>query len=151
MATRPPVIEHKTSGGSVPAMRIWGATSYLHQFFTASSLVVSTSTNPVAKTSSVKQHTRIRYPGGPAVTVSQHDRSFLPSSGGGGGAKPGNRFWCERSTGEGAAKVTTSRQFAYTGSWKNLKAWAKASRTGAVFVLRNSSGRSEVIAPPPTP
>jgi hypothetical protein len=151
MATRPPVIQHTTSGGSVPAMKIWGATSYLHQYFSASSLPVSTVVAPVAKTASVDQHTRTRYPGGPARTVRSHGRAFLQASGGGGGARPGNRFWCERSTGEGQSKVTTARQFAYEGSWANLKKWAKASRTGATFVLRNSSGRSEVIAPPATP
>jgi len=151
MTTRPPVLEHRTTGGNVPAMKIWGATSLLHQYFAASSLPLSTATAPVEKTASVGQHTRIRYPGGPARTVRAHSRAFLKGSGGGGGARPGNRFWCERSTGEGESKVTVARQFAYEGSWKNLKKWAKASRTGATFVLRNSSGRSETIAPAPTP
>jgi hypothetical protein len=151
MATRPPILQHTTSGGGVPAMKIWGATSYLHQFFGASSLAVSAAVAPTPKTAAVGQHTRTRYPGGPARTVRAHDRAFLKGSGGGGGARPGTRFWCERSTGEGESKVTTARQFAYEGTWKNLKDWAKASRTGASFVLRNSSGRSEVIAPPATP
>jgi hypothetical protein len=53
---------------------------------------------------------------------------------------PGRPFQLETSTGTGAAKVTTVRQFTFTGTFLDLRAAISAGATGNL-VLRSPGGR----------
>ena len=146
MATRPASITISPDQG-VLALPLWinGPSAYLSAYFDASFWNELGSTAPTAVTTEVAGHSRRRYPGGPTSGVDPHERTGLPPAPGGGGAKPGERFWCERTTGTGANRVTQARQFTYQGKWSDLRAFAEAAKTGLPFTLRNHSGRSDVI------
>jgi len=58
---------------------------------------------------------------------------------------PGRPFWLETSVGSGAAKVTTVRQFTFTGTFRDLKAAVTAGAVAAL-VLRSPGGKSYPIA-----
>jgi hypothetical protein len=58
---------------------------------------------------------------------------------------PGRPFWLETSTGTGAQKVTTVRQFTFTGTFLDLRAAISAGATGNL-VLRSPGGRGIDIA-----
>jgi hypothetical protein len=145
MATRPPsvtIIPNQTLG-----LTLWirGAETYLDSFFDPSFRQVQGYGTVSPVTSSVAGHSRRRFPGGPATGVDPHSRTGLPPAPGGSAAKPGEKFWCERTTGTGANRVTRARQFTYQGSWSDLRAFAEEAQTGLPFTLRNNSGRSDVI------
>lgn len=145
MANRPPVIKHRAADSTGISLVIYGPTSLLTQYFSNQALEVVAAVTPSQNTSQVNLHGRRRFPGGPVSTVSPHNRTGLPRSGSGGGAKPGNKFWCERIVDDGANDKVVARQFTYEGSWTDLKTFAQAARTGAAFKLRNHSGRAETV------
>lgn len=58
---------------------------------------------------------------------------------------PGRPFWLETSTGTGASKVTTVRQFTFTGTFLDLRA-AISAGANANLVLRSPGGRGLDIA-----
>jgi hypothetical protein len=143
MSTRPPSVRHIAGANLV----IIGATSLLDNYFAAASLVPETLAPSQTVIEEVASHTRRRYPGHVGYGVTAHARVTTTEVGrNGGGASPGERFWCERPTGSGALRKANAVQFSYIGSWKDLKAFARANITGASFVLRNKTGRSVVIA-----
>ena len=143
MTSRPPILRH-TAGAN---LTLFGATSLLDNFFASSSFQVASSATPEVIIESVAQHTRRRYPGDNGHIVQSHARVTTDEvSEAGGGAKPGDSFWCERTEGgEGSPSTVVARQFAYTGTWKDLKAFARANVTGGNFRLRNHSGRSIIV------
>jgi hypothetical protein len=125
---------------------IIGATSLLDNYFAAASLVPESQSPAVVVIEAVAAHTRKRYPGHVGHGVTAHARVTTTEVGkSGGGANPGEKFWCERPTGSGALRKSNAVQFSYIGTWKDLKAFARANITGANFILRNKSGRSVVI------
>jgi hypothetical protein len=142
MATRPPIIRHQATS----SLFLLGATSLLDNYFASASILPVSAVAPVARNEAVAQHTRRRYPGDVGHGVSAHARSTTTEVGRAGSpAQPGKRFWCERPSGEGPLRKSNAVQFSYLGSWKDLKAFARAQGIGANFILRNSSGRSVVI------
>jgi hypothetical protein len=142
MATRPVSNRHAATA----TLTLIGPTTYLSQFFAASSLPLRASLPVTTKDQVVKFHVRRRGPGAPGSVVKQHSRSVSSERGvSGSQAKPGERFWCERPSGTGAARRSNARQFSYEGSWKDLKEFARLRRTGADFILRNSNGVSVTI------
>lgn len=142
MATRPAIVRHNAG----PNLKIIGATSLLDNYFSSASLVPEAVGPPVLVIEAVAQHTRKRYPGHQGHSVTAHARATTTEVGkAGGGASPGEKFWCERPTGTGALRKSNAVQFSYLGSWKDLKAFARTNIVGASFVLRNRSGRSVVI------
>jgi hypothetical protein len=142
MTTRPASNRHAATA----ALTLIGPTSYLSQFFASSSLPLQSAAAVTTKAQTVRVHVRRRGPGAPGSVVKQHPRSVSSETGNAGSqAKPGERFWCERPSGTGAARRSNAKQFSYEGSWKDLKAFARLRRTGADYILRNSSGRSVVI------
>lgn len=54
---------------------------------------------------------------------------------------PGRPFWLETSTGTGASKVTTVRQFTFTGTFRNLRAAIEAGALGDMIV-RSPGGKA---------
>jgi hypothetical protein len=118
----------------------------LDNYFAAASLVLESQSSPQPVIESVASHTRRRYPGHVGHSVTAHARVTSTEVGrSGGGASPGEKFWCERPTGTGALRKSNAVQFSYIGTWTDLKAFARANITGANFILRNKSGRSVVI------
>lgn len=102
----------------------------------------------VAVTSTVKQHTRRRYPGDPGVTVTGHSRTRndekpLPKL-----TLPGNNAWIEYETTVGLETVTRSEQFTFTGSFTDLKDWVR-SQAAQAFVLRSPWGEPFDVTPGP--
>lgn len=57
---------------------------------------------------------------------------------------PGRPFWLETSTGTGASKVTTVRQFTFTGTFRDLETAVRAGAT-ADLVLRSPWGEAVKI------
>ena len=142
MSTRPPSVRHIAGANLV----IIGATSLLDNYFAAASLVPETQAPSQTVIEEVASHTRRRYPGHVGHGVTAHARVTTTEVGrNGGGASPGEKFWCERPTGTGALRKSNAVQFSYIGTWKDLKAFARANIVGANFILRNKSGRSVVI------
>jgi hypothetical protein len=54
---------------------------------------------------------------------------------------PGRPFWLETSTGSGSSKVTTVRQFTFTGTFRTLRAAVAAGALGDL-VLRSPGGKA---------
>jgi hypothetical protein len=142
MATRPPIVRHQAGTG----LQLLGATSLLDNYFNPSSFTAVSAITPTVETEAVASHSRKRYPGHAGYGVSAHSRSKL--KGGtepGSNALPGQRFWCERPTGQGLLRKSNAVQFAYIGTWKALQQFARSNIVGANFILRNHSGESALI------
>lgn len=124
-----------------------GNRSELEKYFSPGSLTLIAAIEGADGTATVKAHSRKRYPGGPTATVAGHSRrvSGLKAYGG-GGALPGERFYCERPTGEGPSRKSNAQAFSYLGTWAELKRRARAARTGTTFTLRNKSGKAIEVA-----
>jgi hypothetical protein len=134
------------------SVTLLGDRTELEKYFSAGSLTLIPAIEGQDGTATVRQHSRRRYPGGPGATVAGHDRrvSGLKAYGG-GGALPGERFYCERPTGEGPLRRSNAQAFSYLGTWAELKRRARAARVGTTFTLRNKSGKAIEIAPPAAP
>jgi hypothetical protein len=137
MATRPPAKRHRASA----TLTLIGATSLLDDYFTAATIPVAVTPASVVQNQAVNAHVRKRYPGHVGIAVPAHARvTTTEGSFSGGGAQPGKTFWCERPTGTGPLRKSNARQFTYIGTWDDLKAFARANKTGTQFILRNHSG-----------
>ncbi len=131
-------------------LTIYGDQAKLSQFLNMAALELVTKPAPVPATAAVAGHVRKRFPGHAGHQVDEHARDYLKETDKpGGGPLPGSRFWMERTTpGTGTDQVPrniTATSFTYVGTWQALKTAVRANRTGAAFVLRNSSGRSTEI------
>jgi hypothetical protein len=141
-------VRHQVADGFGPVFYITGKGEELLNFFDVTSLDPVSIDPPVLESRSVRTFRRKRYPGDPGHVVSEHSRSVLKErASGGGGAMPGERFWCERPTGNGDERRSNARQFTYEGSWSTLKEFARQAGAGNAFILRNHSGKSITVAP----
>lgn len=135
-------------------LTIYGDSPRLSAFLNMSAFEPVAAVPRATATANVAGHRRKRYPGHVGVAVSPHARTYLKGSDApGGGAVPGNKFWMERKVqppGDVAPEVR-GVAFSYTGTWKALRAAVIANATGTAFKLRNSSGRSVVVAASATP
>jgi len=141
-------LRFEATQGVDDSLYIIGGGSQLLAFFNQESMAPYNANDFTESERQVSQHRRKRYPGDPGAIVRQHDRTVgRERSSGGGGAMPGERFWCERPSGEGDARRSNARQFAYEGTWRSLKRFARAAGHGSPFILRNSSGKSIIVTP----
>ena len=127
-------------------LQIIGPTSLLGDYFQNTSLTPIGAVAAETVIESVNSHVRKRYPGDVGVNVSAHARvKLVGGTEAGSNASPGRRFWCERPTGVGPLRRTNAVQFAYIGTWKALRQFAQANKTGGNFILRNFSGEKDEI------
>jgi hypothetical protein len=140
MADRPAILKHTGNEELDAPLFVYGATAYLAMFFSANALEVTALTTPTPRTASVDSYSRRRYPGGKSTTVDSHSRlTRVGDTESGGGAKPGQRFWCEYDyIANGVAKKKTY-QFSYLGTWRDLRALASQFPARS-YTLRNYSG-----------
>ena len=139
---------YEVTGSYQGALFITGAGGYLNNYFTTNSMDVANESSSEQVTRVVGRHNRKRYPGDTGHAVREHNRrTDSQAAKGGGGAAPGERFWCERPTGEGENRRSNARQFIYEGNWNSLKLFARANGVGAPFTLRNASGKSILVTP----
>lgn len=143
---------YRLGAAGADSVTLIGNRAELEKYFSPGSLTFLPAVEGPDGSATVKTHARRRYPGGPAATVAGHSRrvSGLKAYGG-GGALPGERFYCERPTGQGASRRSNAQAFSYLGSWAELKRRARASRTGLAFTLRNKSGKAIEVAPAVAP
>jgi len=141
-------VRYNAGDGQGHPLHITGAGNQLLAFFDSASMTPTSDQVPSDENYNVGQHRRKRFPGDTGHIVRQHVREVTNErASGGGGALKGERFWCERPTGEGDARRSNARQFTYEGTWSNLKRFARANATQSAFTLRNSSGKSITVTP----
>lgn len=121
---------------------------YVHPPFVAE--FIGTVTPDVAgdgieQTQSVGEHQRRRYPGGPLITVDQHDRERLVGGYAAGLTLPGRNAWFERTVGTGEEAEKTVRQFTFVGTTKQLRDYVEANAVGD-FTLRTPDGEPVLIS-----
>jgi hypothetical protein len=132
---------HTVIAGPPPVIII-GTTAHLTPYFTG--LVADVlPADPAIETASVKAHTRVRYPGGPATQVAIHNRSIdgaKPISN--GITLPGKNAYIEVHTGPTDPKIVKVVTFTFVGSWYLLRGWVKAHiHSGVKYNLRSPGGK----------
>jgi hypothetical protein len=134
--------ERHTVIAGPPPVIIIGTTAHLTPYI--SGLVKDVlPVDPAIDNVVVKAHTRVRYPGGPAIAVALHDRSVdgaKPISN--GITLPGRNAYIEEHTGPTDPKILRVVTFTFVGSWYLLRGWVKTHvAAGKKYNLRSPGGK----------